>query len=149
MDRKRQSKIVKALHTLIRLHRFRVEEKQREIGGMIANINDIERQVRELEKQFSEEKVIAQAAPENAGILFGNFVAHCILKQKQFAVAILEIEEKLAIAREEIREEYKDLKGFELTQETRDRWEALEQAKVEQAVLDEIGIEAYRRARTQ
>ena len=139
--------MAKALHTLIRLHQYRVDEKHREIGGMISVITDLERQVSQLEKQVFEEKAIALASPEEAGVFFGNYAAHCILKKEQFAVAILEMEKKLATAREVIREEYKDLKGFALTQEARDKWEALEQARAEQAVLDEIGIQRFRRAR--
>lgn len=139
--------MAKALHTLIRLHQYRVDEKHREIGGMISVITDLERQISQLEKQVSEEKAIAFASPEEAGVFFGNYAAHCILKKEQFDVAILEMEKKLATAREAIREEYKDLKGFVLTQEARDKWEALEQARTEQAVLDEIGIQRFRRAR--
>ena len=45
-----------------------------------------------------------------------------------------------------MRESYRDLKGVELTQEARENREALKQARSEQAVLDEIGIEVYKRA---
>ena len=54
------------------------------------------------------------------------------------------MEEKLGTAQEELREENKDLKGVELTQEARDKREALEEARAEQAVLDEIGLNLYR-----
>ena len=56
------------------------------------------------------------------------------------------MEEKLEIGQEEMRESYRDLKGVELTQEARESREALKQARSEQAVLDEIGIEVHRRA---
>ena len=56
------------------------------------------------------------------------------------------MEEKLIIGQEEMRESYRDLKGVELTQDARENREALKQAKLEQAVLDEIGIELHRRA---
>ena len=134
----------KGLNTLIRLHKFRVDEKRREIGGMITVIDDLERQVRELENQILEEQSIAGSSPEEAGILFGNYAAHYILKKKQFSVTIREMEEKLETAQEELREEYKDLKGVELTQEARDNREALEEARAEQAVLDEIGLNLHR-----
>ena len=137
--------MAKGLNTLIRLHKFRVDEKRREIGGMITVIDDLERQVRELENQILEEQSIAGASPEEAGVLFGNYAAHYILKKKQFSVAIREMEDKLETAQGELREEYKDLKGFELTQEARDNQEALEEARAEQAFLDEIGMNLYRR----
>ena len=136
--------MAKGLNTLIRLHKFRVDEKRREIGGMITVIDDLERQVRELENQILEEQSIAGASPEEAGVLFGNYAAHYILKKKQFSVTIREMEGKLETAQEELREEYKDLKGVELTQEARDNREALEEARAEQAVLDEIGLNLHR-----
>ena len=137
--------MAKGLHTLIRLHQFRVDEKRREIGGMIAVIEDLERQVRELEEQIAEEQSIAGESPSEAGILFGNYAAHCILIRSQFFAAIREMEGKLEGAQGELREEYKDLKVFELTLETREELEALEKTRSEQAVLDEIGMNLHRR----
>jgi len=136
----------KTLRSLIRLYQFNVDEKRREVGGMIAVLNDLERQARELETKISEERAIASSSPEEAGVLFGNYTAHYILKRERIAAAIKEMEDKLEIGQEEMRESYRDLKGVELTQGARENREALKQAKSEQAVLDEIGIEAHRRA---
>ena len=136
----------KTLRSLIRLYQFNVDEKRREVGGMIAVLNDLERQAGELEKKISEERAIAGASPEVAGILFGNYTAHYILKRERIVAAIKGMEEKLEIGQEEMRESYRDLKGVELTQDARENREALKQARSEQAVLDEIGIEVHRRA---
>ena len=136
--------MAKSLHTLIRLHQHRVDEKRRELGGMLAVVSDLERQAAALEDKIIQEQDIAKSSPDRAGILYGNFAAHSILRREQFAAAILEMEEKLVVAQGEIREEYRDLKGFELTQEARDLADALEQSRSEQSVLDEIGINAHR-----
>ena len=113
---------------------------------MIAVLNDLEKQAVELETKLSKERAIAGASPEEAGVLFGNYTAHYILKRERIAAAIREMEEKLKIGQEEMRERYRDLKGVELTQDARENREALKQARSEQAVLDEIGIEVHRRA---
>jgi len=136
--------MAKALHSLIRLHQYRVDEKRRELGGMIAVVTDLERQAESLEAQILSEQEIAKSAPDLAGVLYGNYAAHSILRREQFVAAIAEMEEKLAEAQEEMRQEYRDLKGYELTQEARDRDEALEEARVERAVLDEIGLNTHR-----
>ena len=136
----------KTLQSLIRLYQFNVDEKRREVGGMIAVLNDLEKQSAELKQQILEEAAIAEASPEEAGILFGNYTAHYILKRERITAAIKEMEEKLNVGQEEVREKYRDLKGVELTQEAREVREASKQAKLEQAILDEIGIEAHRRA---
>ena len=135
--------MAKSLHTLIRLHQHRVDEKRRELGGMLAVVSDLERQAAALEDKIIKEQGIAESSPDLAGILYGNFAAHSILRREQFAAAIREMEEKLVVAQGEIREEYRGLKGFELTQEARDLADSLEQSRSEQAVLDEIGINAH------
>ena len=135
----------KTLHTLIRLHQFSVDEKRKEIGGMIRVVDDIEKQLRELEIRISEERKIAGIFPQEAGHLFGNYTAHSILKKEQFSGAIQELEAKLKVAQEEMRDHYRDLKGVELTQEAREKRAAIERARKEQAVLDEIGIELHSR----
>ena len=135
----------KTLRSLIRLYQFNVDEKRREVGGMIAVLNDLEKQAGELETKISQERAIAGASPEEAGVLFGNYTAHCILKKEQFIAALQEMEVKLETAQEEIREHYRDLKGVQLTQEARENREAAERVRVEQAILDEIGLQSHTR----
>ena len=134
----------KSLESLIRLHQHRVDEKRRELGGMIAVVSDLERQAVALEDKITAEQNIAKSSPDFAGVLYGNFAAHSILRREQFAAAIAEMEEKLVIAQGEIREEYTHLKSFEITQEARDHADGLEQSRSEQAVLDEIGLNVHR-----
>ena len=138
--------MAKTLHTLIRLHQFSVDGKRREIGGMNSVISDIERQLRELEIRISEEMEIAATFPQEAGHLFGNYTAHCILKKEQFSAAIQEMEAKLEAAQDEMREHFRDLKGVELMQEARDNHAAMERGRIEQGILDEIGIEVHKNA---
>ena len=112
---------------------------------MISVVTDLERQATNLEAEIETEKKVAQQSPEEAGIIYGPYAAHSILRRQQFAAAIAEMEEKLEVAQDEMREEYRDLKGFEISQENRDKQEALENSRAEQNVLDEIGMETYRR----
>ena len=93
------------------------------------------------------EQEAAKSSPELAGTFYGNFAAHSILRREQFIAAIDEMEEKLAIAQDEMRLEYRDLKGYELTQEARDKAEELETLRSEQAILDEIGANVYNQQR--
>lgn len=137
--------MAKSLHTLIRVHQYRVDEKRRELSGMIAIVSDLERQAEALEEKILKEQNIAKGSPDLAGVLYGNFAAHSIYRREQFFAAIGEMEEKLAIAQGEILEEYKDLKGYELTQASRDKVTSLKQSRLEQAMLDEIGANVHRK----
>ena len=68
-----------------------------------------------------------------------------VIKKEQFSAAIQEMEAKLEIAQDEMREHFRDLKGVELTQESREKRAATERDRIEQAVLDEIGIQFHNR----
>ena len=54
-------------------------------------------------------------------------------------------EEQVAEAREKLNDAYRDLKKYEIAQESRDTREALELVRREQETLDEIGLQGYRR----
>ena len=58
--------MAKSLHTLIRLHQHRVDEKRRELGGMLAVVSDLERQVDALESKIIKEQYIAKSSPDLA-----------------------------------------------------------------------------------
>ena len=67
--------MAKSLHTLIRLHQHLVDEKRRELGGMLAVVSDLERQAGALEEKIMKEQDIAKSSPDLAGVLYGNFAA--------------------------------------------------------------------------
>ena len=48
--------MTKSLHTLIRLHQHRVDEKRRELGGMLAVVSDLEHQADALEDKIIKEQ---------------------------------------------------------------------------------------------
>ena len=50
-----------------------------------------------------------------------------------------------AEAREKLDEAYRELKKYEVVQETRDLRQAREEARQEQIEFDEMGLQAYRR----
>lgn len=137
------------LHALIRLHQFRVDEKRREVGGMIAVVTNLERQARELEAEILKEQEIAAKSPIEAGAIYGHYATLAIRRRAQFAAAIAEMEKRLAQAQDEMREEFKELKGYEIIQEVRDAEAALDAARAEQFVLDEIGLNSYRRRKAE
>ena len=53
--------------------------------------------------------------------------------------------EQIEAARDELSEAYRRLKTFVITQEQRDEAEALEESRLEQIELDEMGLELHRR----
>jgi flagellar protein FliJ len=141
--------MAKELHTLIRLHQYRVDDKRRSLGELLGEVADLEQKGENLEREIVSEQSIANSAPESFGMFYGEYATAAVQKREDISHEISGVEEKIAVAQEEMRVEFKDLKVFEITQEARDEADALESTREEQAILDELGQEAHRRRRTE
>ena len=141
--------MAKNLYTLIRLHQYRVDDKRRSLGELLGEVSSLEQQGENLEKEIVSEQSIANSAPESFGMFYGEYAAAAVQKREDISQEISGVEEKIVVAQEEMRAEFNDLKVFEITQETRDEADALEATREEQAILDELGLEAYRRRRSE
>ena len=137
--------MAKRLNSLARLYKFRVEEKQKELGFVTAMIADLELQLGKLEAEIPNEHKVAKNSPQEAGALFGNYLAHYFIRKEQFNHAIAELEEKLVTIQSELQDKFKDYKSIELTINSRINIENLELQKIEQSYIDEIAIENFRR----
>ena len=137
--------MVKRLNSLARLYKFRVEEKQKELGFVTAMIADLQLQLGKLEAEIPNEQKVAKNSPQEAGALFGNYLAHYFIRKEQFNHAIAELEEKLVTIQSELQDKFKDYKSIELTINSRINIENLELQKIEQSYIDEIAIENFRR----
>ena len=137
--------MAKGFHSIIRLHQWRVDEKRRALGILLGKAVELEGQARGLENEIQSEKLAAAEHPVEAGLFYGAYAAGAIRRRHDIATARTEVEEEIAGAQEEVREEYSDLKSFELSQEARDAREEAERLRDEQATLDEMGLERYRR----
>ena len=137
--------MAKSLNSLARLYKFRVEEKQKELGFVTAMIADLELQLSQLEAEIPNEHKVAKNSPYEAGALLGNYLAHYFIRKEQFAQAIAELEKKLGVIQSELQDTFKDHKSIELTINSRISSEKLELQKIEQSYIDEIAIENFRR----
>ncbi|MBT3552841.1 MAG: hypothetical protein HOF70_17195 [Rhodospirillaceae bacterium] len=137
--------MAKDLKAIVRLHKYIVDEKRRDLGALLGEVLDLEHRAKNLEVEIVSEQNAAQQSPEEAGYLYGPYAAEAIARRQQIMDATVEFEEKIAVAQEEMREEFKELKVFEIAKEARDEIEDAERARDEQLVLDELGQERHRR----
>ena len=100
--------MVKRLTSLARVYKFRVEEKQKELGFVTAMIADLELQLGKLEAEIPNEHKVVENSPQEAGALFGNYLAHYFIRKEQFNHAIAELEEKLVTIQSELQDKFKD-----------------------------------------
>lgn len=132
-------------HALIRLHQHRVDEKRRALAVLLHNVARLEKEASELERRIVAEQKVAAETPEGAGQYYGNFARAAVQRRGLFAAAIADVEKQIAAAQEQVREEFRDFKSISLAQESRDDAETAERARLDQYVLDELGLESHRR----
>jgi flagellar export protein FliJ len=135
--------VAKHLRNLIRLHDWRVEEKQRALADLLAAVAALEARRRELEDELVRERKAASEAPGEISIYYGNFAKAALARRRALEAAIAEGEAEVSAARDRLREAYRELKKYEVAQAQRDASEAAERNRREQLFLDEIGIQAY------
>ena len=137
--------MVKDLHTLIRLNEWSVDQRRRELGDVLGTLADLESSLHRLGEELIREQRAVQASPEEAGFLYGNYANAVIDRRKHINTGITTMEQQVAEAREKLDEAYRELKKYEVAQETRDLRQAREEARQEQIEFDEMGLQAHRR----
>ncbi|MDH5750465.1 MAG: flagellar FliJ family protein, partial [Rhodospirillales bacterium] len=133
------------LHSLIRLHEWRVEEHRRKLGDLLRFLHDLENRAKLLEAEIVHEQNVAQSSPEEAGRGYGQYAEAAIDRRHRLAESIAQSQDEVVAAREELNKAYRELRKFELAQASRDKREALEELRREQAVLDEVGMRTHMR----
>lgn len=133
------------LHTLIRVRKWEVDEKQRGLAVLLRQEESvIERQVA-LEAEIKREIAFTAEAPPEERFTFSAYLARCDDYREQMKAMLQEIRRRIAAAQEELAEAFRRLKPFEESQKMRDAEEEREADRLEQIDLDEMGLNLHRR----
>ena len=136
--------MAKDLHTLIRFNEWSVDQRRRELGDVLGTLADLESSLHRLGEELIREQRAVQASPEEAGFFYGNYANAVIDRRNHINTGIANMEQQVVEAREKLEEAYRELKKYEVAQETRDLRQAREEARQEQIELDEIGLQTHR-----
>jgi len=136
----------KDLHTLIRLRKWDVEEKQRALAALLRREESILMGIQNLILEKEQEAAfVGQAADVSETFTFSAYLKRWDERKELFDNALIEVRGHIDDARDELAEAYRDLKTFEVTQEQREAAEEKEAQRVETIELDEIGLNLHRR----
>ena len=138
----------KDLKTLIRVHKFELDEKQRQLGNLLRFEQALQNRKILLAQRFVEEEQAANSSPV-AALTFGAYVDWHVEENKRVDRALEENRQEILLMRDEIIEAYQELKTLEITQENRDKRELAELERKTNAMLDEIGLTLHRRRQEQ
>ena len=134
----------KSLKPLIRVSKFNLDEKQRQLGNLLRFEQSLQNRKILLAKRFKEEEQAANSSPI-AALTFGAYVDWHVDENKRVDRALEENRQEILLMRDEIIEAYQELKTLEITQENREKRERAELERKINAMLDEIGLTLHRR----
>ncbi|MFN7114290.1 MAG: hypothetical protein ACK4PK_08005 [Alphaproteobacteria bacterium] len=133
------------LGVLIRLHKHELDEKRRVLGELYGEMALLERARRELERAFEQEKEAVARMDDQISFTFADYAETVRRQRHDFEERERAMEKAIERAKESLMETFAELKKFEMTQEERERIDADERLFKENAAMDAIGLESFRR----
>jgi flagellar protein FliJ len=128
---------MKSRDSLIRLKRFQVDEKRRQVTQIEMMIADFSRMIGDLDDQIvSEQNRVG--IHDITHFAYPTFAKAAISRRENLKVSVADLEEKLSSARDALSVAVEDLKKIELIEERDQMRERNERDVREQETLDEI-----------
>ncbi len=138
---------MKGLAQLIRLHRYKLDEKRMKVAELECLRENFQAKLRELEAEVASEQRLAAAKPEEA-ITYGAYVTAVIDRREKLNASLKGLESAMATALEEVSEAFREFKKYDLIQTRNERLARKLEDRQQQADMDEAGLNLFRRQRT-
>lgn len=136
---------MKSRDSLLRLNRFQVDEKRRQVAQIEAMMADFHRMADELDQQIVAEQ-------ERVGITdvthfaYPTFAKAAMQRRDNLRASADELMSQLEAAREELTEAIEELKKFEQIEQRDTARERAEADRSEQETLDELAVRRHSHA---
>jgi len=135
---------VRGLPSLIRLHKRKLEEQQRELMELESVKQGFVGQVHALDAEIAEEGQKCTESPDAAHVI-GSFVQACMKRRSRLEDSIHSVQVRIDGVREHVADAFQELKRFELALEMNLARQRKAARRREQILEDEMGINMFRR----
>lgn len=134
------------LHALIRLHKWKLDEKRRALTELQGLADRLDEERSRLDDEVVREQDVARSSPE-IGFSYAGYARTVIERRQRLDESIEQVRQQIATATDEVSAAFQELKRYELAQEGRDRRERRRLNRKAGAALDEIAVTAFVRRR--
>lgn len=134
---------MRGLNGMIRLAKWQLDEKQRQLADLDAMRESLREKAATLAAEVNAEQ--AAASTGDAAFAYANFARAALDRRETLERSIAEVETALAQVREQVSEAFRELKKYEVAEARRFEREQLETNRKNQAALDEIALNMHRR----
>jgi len=136
---------VSTLDSLIRLHRWQVDERRRQV----AELEALSARLRGELVRLAEERALEQSAAGASFLaqhVYPGYIRRALERQKTLERSLAEAEAQILQARDALAEAFQELKRYEIAAANRERLRMNAAARRERLETDAIAIENFRRA---
>ncbi|USG60518.1 flagellar FliJ family protein [Sneathiella marina] len=135
---------MKGLSNLIRLHKWKLDEKRRELTDMEQMRDSFMAQRTDLQREQQREQEIAAEDPD-INFAYSNYATAAKERLENLQTSISEISQKIIVLKDEVSFCYRELKKYEVALDVRDKRARLAEQRAEQKQIDDLAIDLYRR----
>ena len=129
---------------LVRLREFELDERRRESGNILNEVNMLQDEMNRLNESLKVEQKIASESLE-ARFLYNEF-ASSVIRQREWLTAALKVkEEEYESSREKVAHSYGEMRKAEIVRDEALKAEKQRGQILEQIEVDEIARNIYRR----
>lgn len=138
---------MKGLAQLLRLHRWKLNEKRQKVAELEHFREGLQQKLRDLESELAKEQKVAGARPEDA-ITYGSYATAVIDRREKLNTSLKELKPAMEMLLEEVSEAFREFKKYDLIQTRNERLARKLEDRKQQAEMDEAGLNIFRRQRT-
>lgn len=132
------------LDSLIRLHRWQVDEQRRCVADLEQLAEKLRDDLRRLETEQASEQEVVRSAPELASS-YGSYAGALAVRRRNLLQSLADAERRLGEARESLAAAYQEAKRYEIAAARRRLQHRREVERADQANMDELGTAIHRR----
>lgn len=132
------------LETLIKMQKWSIDQKRKRLSVFLTEEANFEKKINDLVEQNKKEKAFAEENPNFIND-YALFLDYFLKTKEDLEKKLVRVREMIAIIQDDIAEEFKIQKTYEITDKNRKKRAQAELDLKEQNSLDEIGMNLHRR----
>jgi flagellar export protein FliJ len=137
---------VRGLRSIIRVQRWRLDEKRRELRDLQKLEEELQRALADLEAELGREQGAAAGTAE-ASFTYGGYAQSVIDRRERLQDSLSKVVRQIADATDALARAFEELKKVEMTAAMRQRAAEAEAERTAQRTLDDIAAVAHARRR--
>jgi flagellar FliJ protein len=134
---------MRAMNGMIRLHRWQLDEKRRNLGDLERMKEQFERQVGLLDAEITAEQ--SAANNDEGRFAYGAYAQIAVQRRATLVRSVTDLTAQILTAREDVADAFQEVKKYEILSEQRERRAKEWTSRRDQSLQDEMALQGYRR----